>query len=177
MACLLAGLGARDQMTVAGLAGRQSGRPGLLALALVTSFATAAFAAYAAIKIAPQLNGDARTIFAGIALVLAGGESLVMAPRRLPEEPTSSLGATAIVLLAHQLTDAARFLIFAIAVKTGAALWAGVGGALGGAAVVTLAWTFPEAFEWRNLRWVRRGIGTVLLLLGAWLILRAMGRI
>ena len=176
IACLLTGIGARDQVTVAGLAARQGARPGLLIVGWATSIATAAFATFAAIKIAPLLSGNARTMVAGRALLMAGAESLLLAPKRLPDEPTSSLGATALVLLAHQLTDSTRFLIFAIAVATGAALPAGLGGAIGGGAVVTLAWAMATELETTNLRPLRRVVGLVLLGIGAWLVLRALGR-
>lgn len=176
-ATVLAGIGARDQMTVAALAARQGQRPGLLVVAIMISLATAAFAAFAGLKVAPLLTANARMIFAAIALALAGGESLLLAPRRLPDEPTQSLGATAIVLLAHQLTDAARFLVFAIAVATAAPIPAGLGGAVGGSATVAAGWLFAAELGRFRLGLVRRVIGAILLALAAWLALRALGRI
>lgn len=176
LATLLAGIGARDQMTVAALAMRQGQRPGLLVVAVLTSIATAAFAAYAGLKVAPLLTANARMIFAAIALALAGGESLLLKPRPSPEEPTQSLGATAIVLVAHQVTDAARFLVFAIAVATAAAIPAGLGGAVGGAVTVVAAWLLAAELGRVPLVALRRTIGVVLLALAAWLALRALGR-
>ena len=177
IATLLAGIGARDQMTVAGLALRGGQRWGLLFVAVATSLATAAFAAWAGLKVAPLLTANARLIFAAIALALAGGESLLLAPRRLPDEPTQSLGAIALVLLAHQLSDAARFLIFAIAVATAAPLSAGLGGAIGGAATVTAGWMFAGELGRFRLAALRRIVGAVLLVLALWLIARAFGRV
>jgi Ca2+/H+ antiporter, TMEM165/GDT1 family len=55
LAVLLAGLGARDQVTVAAIAGRQRSRPGVLLVGLAVSLATTAFAAWAAFYIAPLL--------------------------------------------------------------------------------------------------------------------------
>lgn len=176
LATLLAGIGARDQMTVAALALRQGQRPGLLGIAVLTSIATAAFAAYAGLKVAPLLSANARMIFAAIALALAGDESLLLRPKHLPEEPTQSLGATAIVLTAHQLTDAARFLVFAIAVATAAPIPAGLGGAVGGAATVTAGWLLAAELGRLPLVAARRMIGVVLLALAVWLALRALGR-
>ncbi len=177
LATVLAGIGARDQLTVAALAARQGQRPGLLMIAVIASVATAAFAAFAGLKVAPLLTANARMIFAAIALALAGGESLLLAPRKLPDEPTQSLGATAIVLLAHQVTDAARFLVFAIAVATAAPIAAGLGGAVGGSATVAAGWMFGAQLGRFRLGMVRRVIGAILLALAGWLALRALGRV
>jgi Ca2+/H+ antiporter, TMEM165/GDT1 family len=164
IAVMLASIGARDQILVASLAARFGQRPALLVLAIVLSTATAAFAGWVSIEVAPMLNPDARMLFAAIALAFGGAESLVLSPGRKPQEPTRSLAATAIVLLSHQAIDAARFLIFALAVATGAPLPAGAGGAIGGAIMLGAAWAAPELFDWRRLRWVRRTIGVILLL-------------
>jgi hypothetical protein len=64
-------------------------------------------------------------------------------------EPTRSLGAIALVLLAGQVTDAARFLVLALSVATGNAVLAAAGGALGSGAVLTLAWTLGSEWEAR----------------------------
>lgn len=175
IAVLLVGIGARDQVTVAALASRTGQRPALLVLAVTMSMATAAFAAWLSIAIAPLLGSDARMLFAAIALIFGGGESLLLSPGGKPEEPTHSLAATGIVLLAHQATDAARFLIFALAVATGAPLPAGAGGAIGGAIMLGAAWAAPELFDWRRLRPVRRTIGAILLLFGFYLGWRVIG--
>jgi putative Ca2+/H+ antiporter (TMEM165/GDT1 family) len=178
LATFLAGIGARDQVTVAGLAARQGQRPGLLIVGIAVSFASAAAAVWAAKAIAPMVAlPNARLFLAAMALGFAGSESLMFSPRKLPQEPTLSLGATAIVLLAHQLTDAARFLIFAIALATSAPLPAGIGGAAGGLAAVTLAWTFPEVLAHPRLRLVRRIVGGVLLVLALFLGFRALGKL
>lgn len=163
IAVLLAGIGARDQVTVARLSARAGQRPALLTVAIALGVATAAFAAWLSMEVSPMLNARARTLFAAIALGFAGLESLALSPGRKPEEPTRSLAAIAIVLLAHQLTDAARFLIFGLAVATGAAVPAGAGGALGGAFLLGAAWAMPELFDWQRVRIWRRISGAVLL--------------
>ncbi len=86
-------------------------------------------------------------------------ESLLLAPGKPPKEPTRSLGALAIVLLAHQLTDAARFLVFAIAVAFAAPLPAAVGGTI----VLTAAWLAPELASDPRLRIARRAVGAAML--------------
>lgn len=162
VAVLLAGIGARDQVTVAGLALHQRRRPGLLVVALLAAFLTAAFAAFAAAVMLQELPSPARTIFAAIALGLAGLESMVLVPRRNPEEPTSSLGATLLVLLFHQATDAARFIVFGMGVGFAGPWPAGIAGALGGAGLVSFAWAFPEWLGTLLARWIRRVVGALL---------------
>jgi hypothetical protein len=171
LAALLAGLGARDQMLVAGLAARRFLPWGLLLLAVATSVATALIAARAAEALVPQLTAHSRVLFAGVAAGVAGIECLVIRPPRTPEEPTRSIFAHAVVLLAHQLTDGARFLIFAIAVATAVPDAAALGGMAGGAASVAIGAMAGEALLGGRLLWPRRAIGIVLLLIGAWLVL------
>ena len=163
IAVVFAGLGARDQVTLAHLVGRQGARPGMLVTAIAVSIVSAAIAAWAAIAIAPQLAPTARGLLAAMALGFAGVESLLLAPGKPPKEPTRSLGALAIVLLAHQLTDAARFLIFAIAVAFAAPFPAAVGGAVGGTIVLTAAWLAPELASDPRLRIARRAVGAAML--------------
>ena len=177
LATLLAGIGARDLLIVAGIAARQGPRPGLLAVAVATSLATGAAAAYGGALLAPLMGGTARLMFAALALALAGAEMVIFSARRMPDEPTRSLGATAIVLTAHQLTDASRFLVFAIAVATRAPISAGLGGALGGACVVLAGWLAAGNLPARHLARIRRPVGGVLLVLAALLALSALGRI
>jgi len=177
LAVLLVGFGARDQATVAGLTLRQGGRPGVLLVAIAASIATAAFAAWGASLVAPMLIPKARMILAAMALVLSGIEALLIAPRRQPDEPTASLGALAIVLFAHQLTDAARFLIFAIAVASSAPIPAGIAGAVGGAVLLAVGWAVPETVTHRHARTVRRSVGVAMLFIAAFMALRAFGRL
>ena len=169
LAVLLAGLGARDQATVANLTLRQGARLGVLAMGIAVSVATAAVAAWAASLIAPMLPPAARLFLAAFALGLAGSEALLLSPRNKPKEPTHSLGAFGIVILAQQLGDAARFLVFATAVATNAPIPAGVGGAVAGVALLAAGWFAPESVGQPLLRKLRRAIGAVMLLLAIYL--------
>lgn len=175
VAVLLAGLGARDQLTIAALTRRQGQRFGVLAIALVLAATTAAFAAYAAGKALVILPVPARPVFAAIALALAGLESLVLSPKPDPREPTHSLGALTIVLLAHQLTDAARFTLLGVAVGRGEPVTAGLGGALAGMVLVGAAWAYPQAFAAPAMRMARRGFGALLLLVAITMFLAFRG--
>ena len=100
---------------------------------------------------------------------------LLFGPRQVPDEPTHSLGAAAIVLLAHQLTDAARFVVFALAVVTSAPIAAGMGGAAGSAATVALGWLAAADLPLREVITARRIAGGVLVLLAASLALSGIG--
>jgi hypothetical protein len=174
LGALLAGVGARDQMLVAGLAARRFLPLTLLVLAVFTSVLAAAAVAKAAEGMAPLLSADSRVLFAGIAAAIAGLECIAIGPPRVPEEPTRSLFAHLVVLLVHQLTDGARFLIFAIAVAKAVPTAAALGGAAGGAATVLIGAMAGGALHGRRLRVARRLIGAVLLLVGAWLVLQVL---
>lgn len=164
LAVIVTGLGARDQATLATLVARQGARPMLLVVAVAASLATAAFAAWAAGYFIPLMTGPARLFMAMVALGLAGIELVLLSgPRRTPEEPTLSLGAAGIVLLAHQATDAARFLVFAVAVAFSAPLQAGLGGAAGGGAAMAIGWLAPKIVLDARLRSLRRWIGGALI--------------
>jgi hypothetical protein len=175
LAALLAGVGARDQMLVAVLAARRLLSVPFLTVAVVAAGFAGWALAQAAAVMAPMLIPDARVMFAGMAAAIAGIECLVIGPRRTPEEPTRSLFAAAVVLLAHQLTDGARFLVFAIAVATAVPGAAALGGAAGGVATVLIGAMLGAALPGGRLRLVRRCIGGVFLLVGAWLMLQALG--
>lgn len=175
IAVLLAGFGARDQGTVAALTLRQGRRPGVLIVGIVAAMLTAGLAAFAAKLMLAQLPPPARTIFAAIAVGLAGVESLLLTARRIPREPTHSLGALAIVLVAHQAIDAARFVVFGLAVGLAGPWPAGVAGGLGGALLIGLAWARPDLLAMPQARWLRRGVGLLLLTAGATLFLVRTG--
>lgn len=175
IAVLLAGIGARDQVTVAGLALRQGQRPGVLIVALLTSAATAVFAGYAASFMLVQLPPPARTIFAAIALGLAGIESLALAPRANPREPTRSLGALLLVLLAHQITDSARFVVFGMGVGLAGPIASTAAGVLGGGVLVAFAWLRPDLPGMPAARRIRRGVGLLLTLAALAIFLSEFG--
>lgn len=174
LAVLLAGVGARDQATVAALSARQGPRPGVLLTGVLISLATAAFAAWAASFAVLLLAPRARLVMAALALAFAGIESFWPFTARRMEEPTASLGALAIVVLAHQLTDAGRFLVFGLAVAMAAPVAAGIGGAAGGAASLAAGWMLPAVFGDARMRWVRRALGAVLLLVALAVFFSAM---
>lgn len=175
VAIVVAGIGARDQLLVAAIAVRQQRRSLALVVALASAAITAVAAVWLAQATAPLLVGDARIMFAALALTVAGLELIWTQPARLPTEPTRSLGAFALVLFAQQLTDAGRFLLFAIAVASDTPLSAGLGGACGAALVVAAGWAGGAELLALRLQPLRRGLGLVLLGLALWLGWKAWG--
>lgn len=175
VAVLLSGIAARDQVTIAALTRAQGQRFGVLATSLLLSAATCAFAAYAAAQVLASVPVPARPILVAIALGLAGVESLILSPRANPKEPTHSLGALAIVLLAHQVTDAARFTLFGLAVGMSAPLVAGLGGGLAALLLAGGAWAYPRALVSPGIRVARRIVGGLLLLTAITMFLRVRG--
>lgn len=177
IATLLVGIGARDQVLVAQLSKRQGARPALLLVAATSGALAAGLAAWGGAQVAGLMTGNARLFLVALALGLAGLELIVLAARRAPAEPTNSLGAFAIVIFAAQLTDAVRFLVFALAALTRAPLTTGMGGALGTVLVVGAGWMALGAVQAPWLVPVRRWLGAALVVLALGLGLRAMGLI
>ncbi len=175
IAVLIAGMGARDQLLVAAIAVRQPGRGLILVAALVSAVTTAMVAAWLALKTAPQLTGDARSMFAALALAVAAIELVLVWPARLPTEPTQSLGAFALVMFAQQLTDASRFLLFAIAVASATPLSTAWGGAGGAALVVALGWVGGAELLALRLVLLRRLVGSIFLALALWMSWKVRG--
>lgn len=175
IAVLLAGCGARDQIDIAGLTSRQGKRPGVLFIAIGCALVTAAFAAWAATVFSTMLPPPARIWFVAIALGLAGGESLLFTPKPAPREPTHSLGALALLLLAHQVTDAARFIVFGITAGMAAPVVAGMAGALGGSVLVAVGWAVPEVVTSPQARLARRLVGALLVIVAITIALRERG--
>jgi putative Ca2+/H+ antiporter (TMEM165/GDT1 family) len=172
LAVLIVGLGARDQRLLAGLAERQGARPALLLIALAGALATVGVAVWTAQVIAAAMPAPARLLFAAIALALAGLEMLVWRSRPAPIEPTNSLGAFAVVILAQQLTDATRFVIVAMAVATRAPVPVALGGSAGAVALAVIGWLASEWLDRPALVRARRVLGALVLALAAGLAWR-----
>ena len=164
--CFLAGIGARDQMVVAGLTARLGRHPGLLLLGLLTAALASAAAAWASGEIAAQMPYSARLVLACLALAAGGIESLVVKPRVTPKEPTRSLFAAGLALAIQQAADSARFLVFAIALLTDFPLAAAVGGAVGTGFALLLGWLAAGAMlkAGSGMIALRRAGGGLLLL-------------
>ena len=170
IAALVAGLGARDQVLVASLAVRRGAVLGLLLTALAVAVLSAGIAGWAGALVAPQMTPRARTYLVAMALSLAAIELIVLRPRRPVAEPTESLGALAVVLLAHEVTDAARLLVFALAAASAVPAFAIAGGIAGCAASVVLGWGTGDVLLRLPLGWLRAGLGAALALVALYLV-------
>jgi len=167
-------LGGRDQMMVAGLSDRLGQSPLLLAVGLVCAGVSAAAMAWFGSILGGILPERAARMLIAFALLAAAAELAWPVQRKTPAEPTRSLGAIAIVLLARQVGDAARFVIFAFAAWTPYPLTSALGGALAGAAAVGLGWSLgAQALARYPLMWWRRGLAACLLVAAIYLALDA----
>ena len=175
VAVFTAGFGGRDQVLVARVAGRLGKGIGLLATGWISSIVTAVGMAWLGQTVAGLLPTSARTMLVALALLLGAFELFWPNRQPKPREPTRSLGALLLVLLARQWTDAARFLVFALAVASAQPWLAAVGGALGGGAALTLAWLAEEELERAPLRAIRVGVAVIFLFAAIFLGLSARG--
>lgn len=165
MAVFVASIGAKDQLLVARLANRNGLRVGLLVTGCATATIAAGAMAWGGHTVAGLLPASGKTMLIGIALLVAALELFWPVQLREPEEPTHSLGAASIVLLARQIGDAGRFCVFALAAATGSPLLAGLGGALGGMAAIAIGWAASDTLTQRlPLRPIRMGFGASLLI-------------
>ena len=176
LAAALASMGARDQLLVARLREALGAHAGLLVVGWGVAIAFAALAAWAGALMGQTLFPAAKQMLLGIALVFSAVELCWPRKNTAPAEPTRSLGAIAIVLSGYALTDAARFLVFAVAVGAAMPALAAIGGALGSGAALTLGWMLgAELAGWRWLRAMRLVIGVLLGITGLFLALAARG--
>lgn len=134
-------MGGRDQWLVAHWAGALERSTALLAVAVLCAGLSAGVMAWVGAEFAALLPRRAAQMLVAIALVIAAFELALPVRLKAPQEPTRSLGALLIVLLARQIGDAARFAVFALAAWTAVPLTAGLGGALGGAAALAIGWS------------------------------------
>jgi len=137
--------GGRDQWMVARWAdGVGRGVP-LLCIAVLSAALTAAAMAWVGAGFAALLPPRGGQMLVAFALGMAAIELALPVRVTPPKEPTRSLPALLIILLARQIGDGARFGIVALAAWTAAPFAAGLGGALGGAAAVALGWAAGAA--------------------------------
>ncbi|MGN3975277.1 TMEM165/GDT1 family protein [Tsuneonella sp. SYSU-LHT278] len=155
-------LGGRDQLLVARLGERLGKGADLVLVGALAATASALLMAVAGLALALVLPGPAADMLVAIGLFLAGVELAWQRDLRLPGEPTRSLFATFIVLLARQVGDGARFCVFAFAAG-GSAWLAGAGGALGGTTAIALGIVLGDELARWPLRRLRLALAAVLL--------------
>lgn len=133
-------MGGRDQWLVAQWADALGRRGSLLALAIASACIAAGAMAWLGAEFAALLPRRAAQMLVAFAFAIAAFELAWPVRIKEPSEPTRSLGAIAIVLLARQVGDGARFAIFALAAWATMPATAALGGAVAGSAAVALGW-------------------------------------
>lgn len=157
-------LGGRDQVLVAQWSDALGQRVSLLLVAILCAGLSAAAMAWLGSGFAALLPRRAGQMLVAFALFAAAIELAWPSKPQAPREPTRSLGAFGIVLLARQIGDGARFAVFALAAWAHWPAAAALGGAIGGGAAVALGWTLGAArlSHW-PLRNLRRGLAACLI--------------
>jgi putative Ca2+/H+ antiporter (TMEM165/GDT1 family) len=152
-------IGGRDQWMVAHWADSLGKTAPLLIVAAMSSCLAAAAMGWIGARFAALLPQRAGQMLVAFALGMAAVELAWPVRLKSPREPTRSLPAILLVLLARQIGDGARFAIVAIAAWTSAPVTTAFGGALGGVVAVALGWSGGgEALT----RWPLRAVRLVL---------------
>lgn len=167
-------LGGRDQLTVAELSDALGRSGQLLGAGLACALASAAFMAWAGAGLAGILPQRAAEMLVAFALAIAAFELAWPAKVKRPAEPTRSLGAIGIVLLARQVGDAARFAVFALAAEAVYPVTTVIGGAIGGGAAIALGWfAGARGLARFPLRALRLGLAALLFVAAVFIGLNA----
>ncbi|MFU7527632.1 hypothetical protein [Qipengyuania sp. ASV99] len=153
--------GGREQLIVAQFSeSLERGLP-LLVTGAFCALLSAAIMAYAGSSLAAILPPRAAAMLVAFALMIAAFELIWPVKLKAMAEPTRSLIAIGIVVLARQVGDAARFVIFAFAAQATYPATALIGGAIGGIAAAALGWSLGlsrlSQFPLRAIRSVMGG--------------------
>ncbi len=173
--CLLAETGSKSQLLVGALA-RRFDRDGAIILGIIlAAVASAAIAAIAGAWIAPMLGPDARLMFMALAWLLLGVGMLwpVKAPDTLDGWPTGAWLTGFLGLFILCVGEGSQFLILGIATRTGDAVLAGVGGAIGMTLALTPVVIMRDGFFALPIRTIRWTGGALAILAAALLFLNA----
>jgi hypothetical protein len=176
-AALVFGFGARDQLLLARISADRGAPVVVLLVAIVCTVLSCAAAAWAASTMIGLLNPKARLLMVAIALGFAAIELMFLRTEPTAKEPTHSLGAFAIVMLARQLSDATRFMVFAMSLATETPAYAALGGIAGSVPVLWLGFFGTDHLPLAVLKGLRPVLGLAVLGLAAFLVVRALGLI
>lgn len=157
LAVALALFPGREAVRVARLV--EGGMPWTALLAIIPAVAIIAcsIAAWLAGTLGQLVSADLAMWLVAGALLIAALEVALLSRPDAPREPTASLGATAIVLLAGIVTDASGMLVLALALVTGAPFMTAAGGALAVTGVLSfaaIAGSDWEKMPRQSLRWL-----------------------
>lgn len=168
------GLGGRDQVIVARLSDMLEQSLPLLVVGAMCATISATAMTWFGTTLAGILPQRAAEMLVAVALALAALELFWPVKLRRMDEPTRSLGAIGLVLLARQIGDGARFVIFAFAAEATYPATTILGGALGGIAAIGLGWMMGRDLETRfPLRAIRVVMGVCLILVALFIGLNA----
>ncbi|WP_298469236.1 TMEM165/GDT1 family protein [uncultured Erythrobacter sp.] len=157
-------LGGRDQVLVARLSSTLERSTQLLVLGGLCALVSAGVMAFAGSTMADILPPRAANMLVAFALAIAAFELAWPVKMKAMDEPTRSYGAIGLVLLARQIGDAARFVIFALAAEATYPLVTIIGGTIGGFAALALGWSMGSDLETRiPLRPIRLTIALCLI--------------
>ena len=134
-------LGGREQLIVAQFSQSLERSAPLLVTGAVCAVLSAGALAYLGASMASILPPRAADMLVAFALAAAAFELAWRVKVKPMKEPTRSYIAIGVVLLARQIGDAARFVIFAFAAEAVYPTTAVIGGAIGGVAAVGLGWS------------------------------------
>ncbi|MEL7188360.1 MAG: hypothetical protein AAGK17_02315 [Pseudomonadota bacterium] len=166
--------GARDQMLIAQLSDAFDRAFPILFFGVVCAATSAMLLAFAGATIAHILPTRASEMLVAFSLVAAAIELCWPVTIKRIKEPTRSSFAIAIVTILRQLGDGPRFIIFAFAAYAHYAPAAGIGGGLGGAAALALAWFIGERKLSRiPFKYLRPFLGACLFVAGLFIGLNA----
>lgn len=157
-------IGARDQLLIADLRARLGRSPGLIATGVAVAAATGALAGWAGGRFSALLSVNTAKMFVAMALLLAAVELAWPNRGKPPAEPTRSLFAIGVALALRQLTDAARFVVFAIGAALAFPHMAALGGALGGVAAIATGYALGERLRLLPHRAVRLGLAGIIFI-------------
>ncbi|MEP5938093.1 MAG: hypothetical protein ABJ239_07195 [Erythrobacter sp.] len=143
IAVMLTSLVGKDARVVADLSAKLGAGPGLYSVSALSAIATAGAMAWLGAEFSSWLIGAARGYLIAGALLAAAAMLLTPVELTLPREPTRSHGAIGLVLLARQIIDAPRLLIFAAAAAKAEALAPFLAGGLG--SIIILLWAVAAA--------------------------------
>lgn len=166
--------GARDYMLIAQFSDSFDRAFPILFYGVVCAGTSAMLLAFAGATIAHILPTRAAEMLIAFALVAAAIELAWPVTAKRIKEPTRSSFAISIVTILRQLGDGPRFIIFAFAAAAHYAPAAGIGGGLGGAAALALAWFVGEKKLARiPFKYIRPFLGACLLVAGFFIGLNA----
>ena len=158
--------------------GESRGQAVALPAMLLSAILVAVGASFAGGAIAQSVRGPGLMLFLALSLLFAGGGALWPMRPIKPRLIASARGPVTafILLIAAQLGESAPFIILAAAAWSLDPLPAGIGGGLG-MVVAALSTSLLSADELARLpmRRIRLALGILLLAIGLWLALAALG--